>query len=130
MSKRVWGEGTGGFIMLEKLLRTVNWTQVIKIKLDKIKYGKFQPRFIIDDHELEELVESIREVGVLQPVVVRPGGDYYELIAGERRVRASMLAGLQEISAVVCNLSDQEAAEVALIENIQRSNLHFQELGS
>jgi ParB family chromosome partitioning protein len=114
--------------MLEKLFKSRELDrQVIKIKLDKIKYGKFQPRFIIDDHELEELVESIREVGVLQPVVVRPGGDYYELIAGERRVRASMLAGLQEISAVVCNLSDQEAEEVALIENIQRSNLHFLE---
>ena len=74
MSKRVWGEGTGGFIMLEKLFKNRELDrQVIKIKLDKIKYGKFQPRFIIDDHELEELVESIREVGVLQPVVVRPG---------------------------------------------------------
>lgn len=114
--------------MLEKLFKSRELDrQVIKIKLDKIKYGKFQPRFNIEDHELEELVESIREVGVLQPVVVRTDGDHYELIAGERRVRASILAGLQEISAVVCNLSDQEAAEVALIENIQRHNLHFLE---
>jgi ParB family chromosome partitioning protein len=101
--------------------------RVTKIKLDKIKCGKFQPRFNIDDHEIKELVDSIREVGVLQPVVVRPDGDYYELIAGERRVRASIIAGLNDINAVVCNLSDREAAEVALIENIQRSNLHFLE---
>lgn len=97
------------------------------IPLHQIKYGKFQPRFAIDNHELQELVESIKEVGVLQPIVVRPGNNCYELIAGERRVRASISAGLKEINAVICTLSDREAAEVALVENIQRRNLHFLE---
>ncbi|MGB4503747.1 MAG: ParB/RepB/Spo0J family partition protein [Syntrophaceticus sp.] len=97
------------------------------IPLDKIKCGKFQPRFDIENQEIDELVESIKEVGVLQPVVVRPSENCYELIAGERRVRASVKAGLKEINAVICALSDREAAEVALVENIQRRNLHFLE---
>ena len=113
--------------MLDIIFNRARDRQTAKIPLNKIRYGKFQPRFAINDQELEELVESIREVGVLQPIVVRPGDDCYELIAGERRVRASIKAGLKDINAVICHLSDREAAEVALIENIQRRNLHFLE---
>ncbi len=100
--------------------------QVNTIRIDKIKYGTgFQPRFEIREEDIESLVESIKEVGVLQPVLVRPRGGYYELIAGERRLRASIKAGLSEIPAVVREMSDVEAAEIALIENLQRRNLHF-----
>ncbi|HHW40179.1 MAG TPA: ParB/RepB/Spo0J family partition protein [Syntrophomonadaceae bacterium] len=100
--------------------------QVHAIRIDKIKCGTgFQPRFEIRDEDIESLAESIKEVGVLQPVLVRPKGGYYELIAGERRLRASIKAGLSEIPAVVKEMSDIEAAEIALIENLQRRNLHF-----
>lgn len=102
-----------------------NGKEIVRIPLDMIKYGKFQPRFTIDEEELMDLVNSIKDVGVLQPVVVRPCEGFYELIAGERRVRASIMAGLKDIPAVVRNLSDVEAAEIALVENIQRRNLHF-----
>lgn len=114
--------------MLEKFFKgQASQRRTAVIPINKIKYGKFQPRFAIDDLQLQELVDSIKEVGVLQPVVVRPGDDCYELIAGERRVRAATMAGLKEINAVVCNLNDREAAEAALVENIQRRNLHFLE---
>ncbi|NPV29394.1 MAG: ParB/RepB/Spo0J family partition protein [Firmicutes bacterium] len=99
--------------------------EVFQVALDKIRFGRFQPRFQIEEADLADLVASIREVGVLQPVLVRPCGAGYELIAGERRVRASMLAGLKQIPAVVRELSDAQATEVALIENIQRRSLHF-----
>lgn len=114
--------------MLERILKgRERERRTAMIPLDKIKCGKFQPRFDIENQEIDELVESIKEVGVLQPVVVRPSENCYELIAGERRVRASVKAGLKEINAVICALSDREAAEVALVENIQRRNLHFLE---
>lgn len=98
---------------------------VMYIPIEKIKTGNFQPRFMIDQDELKELMASIKEVGVLQPVLVRPKDDYYELIAGERRLRASVMAGLNQIPVVIRDLSDNEAAEIALIENLQRKSLHF-----
>ncbi|MDH7577670.1 MAG: ParB/RepB/Spo0J family partition protein [Bacillota bacterium] len=99
--------------------------EVQHVAVNKIKVGHFQPRFQIDEANLTDLVASIREVGVLQPVLVRPCGGGYELIAGERRLRASILAGLKQIPVVVKELNDAQAMEVALIENIQRRSLHF-----
>lgn len=99
--------------------------EVVKIPLQSIRCGRFQPRFNIDEESLKELAESIKNVGVLQPIVVRPCDGGYELIAGERRVRASMMAGLQEVPAVIKEVSDAEAMEMALMENVQRRNLHF-----
>lgn len=99
--------------------------QIILIPVDRIKPGRFQPRFAIKDEDLDELVASIQQVGLLQPVLVRPQGAIYELIAGERRLRACIRAGLKQIAAVVRNLTDSEAAEAALIENLQRRSLHF-----
>ena len=95
------------------------------IAVDLIQRGTYQPRVHFEPEALQELAESIKAQGVVQPIVVRPnaaGG--YELIAGERRWRASQLAGLQEIPAVVKELNDQAAAAVSLIENIQRENLN------
>ena len=95
-----------------------------EISLDKIKPGKYQPRRNFDNTELEELSASIKANGVIQPVIIRKIGDGYELIAGERRFRASKMAGLKSIPAIVRNFSDQEALAISLIENIQRKDLN------
>lgn len=94
------------------------------IAVHKIQRGEYQPRIHMDPEALEELASSIRAQGLVQPVVVRPVGDKYELIAGERRWRASQLAELHEIPAVVKEIPDQAAAAMSLIENIQREDLN------
>ncbi|BCX88407.1 ParB family transcriptional regulator, chromosome partitioning protein [Methylomarinovum tepidoasis] len=95
------------------------------LPLDRIEPGRFQPRRDIDPDRLAELADSIRTHGVVQPVVVRPlENDRYELIAGERRWRASRLAGLAEIPVVVRRLDDRTALALALIENVQREDLN------
>jgi len=96
--------------------------------VEKIRAGSLQPRRTFPPEALEELVASIREKGVLQPVLVRPTPDGYELVAGERRFRAAEAAGLSTIPAVVRRLSDREALEAALVENIQRTDLNAIEL--
>jgi len=95
----------------------------VRIPLALIEPGPFQPRRRFSDTALRELAESIRAKGVLQPLLVRPKGDGYQLVAGERRFRAAQLAGLTEVPAVVRELTDQEALEVALVENLQREDL-------
>jgi ParB family chromosome partitioning protein len=94
------------------------------LPVDKIQRGQYQPRIHIREEALEDLANSIRAQGLVQPVVVRPVGNQFELIAGERRWRAAQLAGLQEIPAVVRDIPDQAAAAMSLIENIQRENLN------
>jgi len=102
--------------------------EIIYLPLDKVQANPYQPRRFFDRNSLDELAASIREYGVLQPISVRMRGNYrYELVAGERRLRASKLAGLSSIPAVVINISDQDSAVLALIENLQRQNLHFLE---
>ncbi len=98
--------------------------QVQQIGLDQIRPNPFQPRRTFDEASLEELSDSIRRQGVLQPVVVRPMGEGYELIVGERRWRASAKAGLKEIPALVRHVSDEEMMAQALVENIQREDLN------
>lgn len=100
----------------------------LQIPVEKIRAGSLQPRRTFSPEALEELVASIREKGVLQPVLVRPTPDGYELVAGERRFRAAEAAGLSTIPAVVRRLSDREALEAALVENIQRADLNAIEL--
>jgi ParB family chromosome partitioning protein len=100
----------------------------LQIPVEKIRAGSFQPRRTFSPGALEELVASIREKGILQPVLVRPTPDGYELVAGERRFRAAEAAGLSTIPAVVRRLSDREALEAALVENIQRTDLNAIEL--
>ena len=95
------------------------------ISIEMIQRGSYQPRVHFEPEPLQELAESIRAQGVIQPIVVRPiAAGRFELIAGERRWRAAQLAGLQEIPAVVRELNDQSAAAISLIENIQRENLN------
>ena len=95
------------------------------IELNKIKPGKYQPRRVFDESELQELADSISHNGVIQPIVIRKIGNGYELIAGERRWRASKIAGLDKIPAIIRSLTDEEALAIALIENIQRKDLNI-----
>jgi ParB family chromosome partitioning protein len=95
-----------------------------EIDIDRIQRGRYQPRQVFEPEALQELADSIRAQGVVQPIVVRPEGDHFELVAGERRWRAAQLAGLQKIPAVVRDLDAKSAAAIALIENIQREDLN------
>lgn len=99
----------------------------VMLPVDRIDPNPYQPRRIFRDDELEELAESVRQVGVLQPIVVRPVDGRYQIIAGERRWRAARLAGLPTIPAVVRPMEDHDAAVAALVENLQRSDLSFWE---
>ena len=95
------------------------------ININKIRPNPYQPRKSFDKGALEELASSIQEHGLMQPITVRAVGDNYELIAGERRLKASKLIGLEEIPAVIVEVSNQNSAVLALIENLQRENLNF-----
>ncbi len=97
--------------------------KVIEVNNDDILPNRFQPRKYFDEEETLELAESIKEHGILQPIVVRQVGDKYEIIAGERRYKANILAGNDTIPAIVSNLNDKESSEIAVIENIQRQDL-------
>lgn len=95
------------------------------IRLERLQRGKYQPRIEFDETALHELAESIKAQGVMQPIVVRSvAGDRFEIVAGERRWRASQVAGLDTIPALVRDISDEAAIAMALIENIQRENLN------
>lgn len=101
---------------------------VYQLPIDKIRPNPYQPRKYFNRASLEELSASILAYGVLQPITVRKmGGGYYELVAGERRLRASELAGLETIPAILLQVSDSDSAALAFIENIQRQNLSFLE---
>jgi ParB family chromosome partitioning protein len=99
------------------------------LPVDRMKPGKYQPRTHMDQESLAELAASIKAQGVMQPILVRavdstPGAERYEIVAGERRWRASQLAGLSEVPVLVRSIPDEQALEMALIENIQRENLN------
>ncbi len=96
---------------------------VEKISLKEIKVNPFQPRKIFDEAALNELAESIKEHGILQPIIVRRKGKSFEIVVGERRFRGSKLAGLTEIPVVVRELTDQQMMEIAILENLQREDL-------
>lgn len=98
-------------------------SQVQNINIDLIIPNRFQPRLSFDEKALNELAESIKQHGIIQPLIVRKLADKYEIIAGERRYKAATLAGLSTVPVIVTNLSDAKSAEVALVENIQRKNL-------
>src|SRR5262249_1532187 len=95
-----------------------------EVSVDVIENNPYQPRKTFDDDELTSLCNSIRSHGVLQPLVVRQVGDRYQLIAGERRLRAARTAGLTAVPVRVVNFNDQQTVEAALIENIQRADLN------
>lgn len=97
--------------------------KVVELPLDDILPNRFQPRITFNEDAINELAESIKEHGVIQPIVVRKINDKYEIIAGERRYKASTMAGKSTIPAIVTDLNDKESAEIALIENVQREDL-------
>ena len=94
------------------------------VKLSKVEPNREQPRKNFDEDSLQELAESLKQFGMLQPILVQNRGDYYEIIAGERRWRAAKIAGLKEVPVIVRELTDQEIVEISLIENIQREDLN------
>src|SRR5215211_4808948 len=94
------------------------------LPVEQIQTNPYQPRKVFDDDEIHHLSDSIRAHGVLQPLVVRPVGDRFQLIAGERRLRAAQAAGLREVPVTVVNFDDQQVFEASLVENIQRSDLN------
>ena len=98
--------------------------EIVEIPLSEIRSNPYQPRKEFDEEALQEFAESIKEHGVIQPIIVKKSIKGYELIAGERRTRASKLAGKETIPAIVREFNDQEMMEIALIENIQRENLN------
>ncbi len=102
-------------------------TEIQAIGVDVIAPNPFQPRKAFSDESMQELAASVREHGIIQPLIVRRTTAGYELIAGERRLRAARLAGLAAVPAIVREIGDREMAELAMIENLQREDLHFLE---
>ena len=128
MEKKALGKGLQALLPEKK---TLTWKverdgeAISMVALNKIIPNRYQPRTVFSDDELASLSQSIKEHGVLQPIILRRKGDgMYELIAGERRLRASTLAGLSTIPALVRNSNDEKALALALVENIQRQNLN------
>jgi ParB family chromosome partitioning protein len=102
----------------------VHKEEIIYVQTGQIKPNPFQPREEFDTQSIEELAQSIKEKGVIQPLLVRRKGEHYELIAGERRLRAANLLNLKEIPIIIKNVEDRDSLELALIENIQRQGLN------
>lgn len=127
MSKQPLGRGLSALIPEAAKKQTTE--RIVSIPVIDISPSPYQPRIQMNSESLEELSASIKEKGVVQPIIVRSlGNDKYEIIAGERRLRACKLAGLQEIPAVIKEVSDVEAMEIAITENIQREDLNSIEL--
>jgi ParB family transcriptional regulator, chromosome partitioning protein len=110
---------------LKNMLAKSSGTKVLNIPLAEIRRNPFQPRREFNDEETKELARSIQLYGVIQPIIVRKHGNGYQLIAGERRYRACQMIGMVTIPAIVQEMSDQRAAAVSLIENLQRKELNY-----
>jgi len=109
---------------LEKnILDTTNKNDIVQLDLSELRSNPYQPRQVFDEEKLQELAESIKEFGVIQPIIVKKSIKGYEIIAGERRVKASLIANKKTIPAIVKDFSDEEMMQIALLENIQRENL-------
>ena len=98
-------------------------TRVLQIPIEDIIPNRFQPRLTFDNKSLEELALSIKQHGIIQPLVLRRVGDKYEIIAGERRYKAATMAGLASVPAILSDMDDNTSAEVAIVENVQRKDL-------
>jgi len=125
MSKqRGLGRGIGALIPNIDSAILENKEAIILVPVEELKTNPFQPRKVFQEDKIDELAESIREKGVLQPLLVKKGMDGYEIIAGERRLRAAVKAGLAMIPAIIKKVDDKTSQEIALIENIQREDLN------
>ncbi|MCM8782238.1 MAG: ParB/RepB/Spo0J family partition protein [Candidatus Omnitrophica bacterium] len=121
MERKALGKGIGALIPEKELEKE---ERVVSLPINQIKANPFQPRENFDQEKLEELIRSIKEKGVIQPVLVRRKADAYELIAGERRWRAAKVLNLNEIPAIIKDVADLDSLEISLIENVQRQNLN------
>ena len=121
MNRKALGRGLGALLASD---RTIDLPEPGELEIDAIVPGPMQPRTLFEEESLNQLADSIKAHGVVQPVLVRRVGDHYELVAGERRWRAAKLAGLRTIPAVVKDIADKDLLEVALIENVQREDLN------
>ena len=108
----------------KKIVNETPKEEIVNVKLDELRSNPYQPRKVFDEEALQELASSIKEHGVFQPIIVKKSIKGYEIIAGERRVKASRIAGLTEIPAIIRDFNDQEMMEIALLENLQRENLN------
>lgn len=117
------GKGLGALLSTDGIPESTK-DSVVELKINDISPNEGQPRQVFDEDKLQELADSIRENGVIQPIIVQKKGTGYRIVAGERRWRASRLAGLKVIPAIVRDLTDQQTMEQALIENIQRADLN------
>ncbi|MCF0147837.1 MAG: ParB/RepB/Spo0J family partition protein [Clostridium sp.] len=120
--KSALGKGLGALIPNEAPAKDKNKPSLIEINL--IKSNEEQPRKSFDDVKIAELAQSIKEHGIIQPIILNKKDEYYTIVAGERRWRASKLLGLKEVPAIVMDLSDKDILEISLIENIQRQDLN------
>lgn len=123
--KGLGSKGRGLEALISQQVDTISEKGVVEINIDKISPNREQPRRIFDEEALEELAESIKQIGIIQPVILAKDGDYYKLIAGERRWRAAKIAGISKIPAIIKDFDEDIAFEVALIENLQRENLNL-----
>ena len=112
----------------DNIMESASESDIIQISVNDIRPNPYQPRKTFDQEALDELATSIRHYGVFQPIIVKKSIKGYDLVAGERRLRASKLAGLDTIPAIVKDFSDEEMREIALLENLQRENLSSIEL--
>ena len=108
----------------KQIYETTNSDEIIELNLDEIRPNPYQPRTTFNEESLRELAESIKINGVFQPIIVKKGIKGYDLVAGERRLRASKMAGKLTIPAIIRDFSDQQMMEIALLENLQRENLN------
>ncbi|HSF68673.1 MAG TPA: ParB/RepB/Spo0J family partition protein [Nitrospiraceae bacterium] len=129
MEKKALGKGLDALLPTTKPFSTPEFQEIQHLRVDAIVPNRYQPRQSFSPQELAELTASVKQSGLLQPVLVRRKGDgMYELISGERRWRAAKEAGLEKIQAVVRNCGDEEAVVLALVENLQRTDLNPMEM--
>jgi ParB family chromosome partitioning protein len=124
MKKQALGKGLDALIPEGVVERPPSPTGVVNIRISEVKRSPFQPRSTFHQESLSDLARSIAQKGVIQPIVVRPKGEGYEVIAGERRLRAAEMAGRSVIPAMIVEASDADAVQIGLIENIQRDDLN------
>ena len=127
MAKRGLGKGLDTLISAEAvkpIMKEETGQAETLVKITKVEPNREQPRKTFDEDTLQELADSIKQFGLLQPILVQDRKDYFEIIAGERRWRAAKLAGLKEVPVIVKNYTEQEIMEISLIENIQREDLN------
>lgn len=110
--------------MEEKILTETPKEEITNVKISELRSNPYQPRQVFKKEALQELADSIKEHGVFQPIIIKKSIKGYEIIAGERRVKASQMVGLEEIPAIIRDFTDEEMMEIALLENLQRENLN------